>query len=491
MIKVPSAESNYSALMTDLYQLTMAQGYWKKGIHNTQAVFNLFFRKLPFNGNFAIAAGLEYVLDLIPNFSFFKDDIEYLSSLKHINSEKPVFDKEFLKYLSELKFTVDIDAVPEGTVIFENEPIIRVTGSLLQCQLLETILLNIVNPQTLIATKAARIAIAAKGDTVLEFGLRRCQGFGGLEASRSSFIGGCDATSNVLAAKMFKIPVMGTHAHSWIMSFDSELEAFDAWCEIDPENSILLVDTYNVKKGIENAILAGKKLQAKGQNLKGIRLDSGNLYELSIMARKMLDDAGFHTTLIVASGDLDEYEISLLKMRKAKIDTWGVGTNLVTAADQPALGSVFKLGAVRPDNKSDWKHKIKFSENTSKTTNPGILNVLRVVSEEGFYWKDIIFDEITQPSAFFNTKNRFGLTEKYISTIILLKPYMEKGKLLSHIDLPTTYSIQKFVNSELSLINPDLLSLYKGSNLVSYSVELEKELNDKKISMFNENRFKQ
>lgn len=311
------------ALLADFYQLTMAYAYWKSGKAEQEAVFNLFFRKHPFQSGFTIAAGLEYVIDFCNNFTFNEDDLSYLGNMKNSDGS-PVFVSDFLEYLKEMKFSCDIDAVEEGTVVFPHTPMIRVKGPLIQCQLLETALLNIINFQTLIATKAARVVLAAKGDSVLEFGLRRAQGIdGALAASRASYIGGCSATSNVMAGKLFGIPVSGTHAHSWIMSFDTELEAFKAYADAFPEKCIFLVDTYDTVNGIRNAIEVGKILREKGKEMLGIRIDSGDLAYFSNIAREMLDEAGFPEAKVVASNDLDEHIITSLKIQEASISVWG------------------------------------------------------------------------------------------------------------------------------------------------------------------------
>ncbi|MCA9445228.1 MAG: nicotinate phosphoribosyltransferase, partial [Candidatus Omnitrophica bacterium] len=293
-------------LLTDLYQLTMAYGYWKTGRAEREAVFHLFFRKNPFKGGYTIAAGLQYVADFVEGFRFSADDIQYLSILTG-NDEKPLFEPSFLEYLADLDLRLDVDAVPEGTVVFPHEPLVRVKGPILQCQILETPLLNFINFQSLIATKASRIVTATGGEPVLEFGLRRAQGIdGGLAASRAAYIGGCDATSNVLAGKLFGIPVRGTHAHSWVMSFHNELSAFQEYAEAMPNNCVFLVDTYDTIEGVRNAIEVGKELRESGHEMVGIRLDSGDLAYLSIEARKLLDEAGFPNAAIVASNDLDE-----------------------------------------------------------------------------------------------------------------------------------------------------------------------------------------
>ncbi len=379
------------ALLTDLYQLTMAYGYWKQGRAEREAAFHLFFRRPPFAGGYAVTAGLGPALEFVQQFQFDVSDIEYLSLLTG-NDDAPLFEPQFLRYLAELRLTCSVDAMPEGTVAFGQEPILRVCGPILQCQLLETALLNIVNFQTLIATKAARICAAAQGEPVIEFGLRRAQGIdGSLSASRAAYIGGCAATSNVLAGKLYGIPVRGTHAHSWIMSFDSELDAFEAYAEVLPNNCVFLVDTYDTLEGVRHAIEIGKTLRQRGHELLGIRIDSGDLAHLSIAARKLLDEAGFPTAKILATNDLDEHIIESLKHQGATIAVWGVGTRLVTGYDQPALGGVYKLGALR-DESGNWQPKVKLSEQAAKTTIPGVLQVRRFANENGFL-ADMIYDE--------------------------------------------------------------------------------------------------
>lgn len=379
------------ALLTDLYQLTMAYGYWSLDKAEQQAVFHLFFRKPPFKGGYAIAAGLAAALDFVKEFRFESSDVEYLASLTG-NDGAPLFEPAFLRYLSDLRLTCDIDAMAEGTVVFGQEPLIRVRGPILQCQLLETALLNIINFQTLIATKASRICAAARGDPVIEFGLRRAQGIdGGLSASRAAYIGGCTATSNVLAGKVYGIPVRGTHAHSWVMSFDFEMEAFERYAQILPNNCVFLVDTYDTLEGVRHAIAVGKQLRARGHKLVGIRLDSGDLAYLSIEARKLLDEAGFTDAAILATNDLDEHIIENLKLQNAQITVWGVGTKLATAYDQPALGGVYKLGAIQDIN-GQWQPRLKLSDQVVKTSIPGILQIRRFVNSDGFV-ADMIFDE--------------------------------------------------------------------------------------------------
>lgn len=358
-------------LLTDLYQLTMMNGYLKEGRKDETAVFDVFFRQ---NGmiTYSVACGLEQAVDYILNLKFGKEEIDYLSGLN-------IFSDEFIDYLKNFKFTGDVYAVPEGTVVFPGEPIFTVKAPVMQAQLVETAVLNIINFQTLIATKAAKIRYAAKNDLVMEFGLRRAQApDAGIYGARAAVIGGCDSTSNVLAGKMFNIPVAGTHAHSWVMNFKDEYTAFKAYADVYPDNALLLVDTYDtLNQGVPNAVKVFGELKEKGYKPKGIRLDSGDLAYLSKKARKLLDDAGYPDTVICASGDLDEYSISSLKNQGAKINSWGVGTRLITSADMPALGGVYKLAAVYDDNGKEIP-KIKVSENAEKITNPGFKNIYRV-----------------------------------------------------------------------------------------------------------------
>jgi nicotinate phosphoribosyltransferase len=378
------------ALLTDLYQLTMAYGYWRLGRADEHAVFQLYFRKNPFGGGYAVAAGLDYVIDYLKSLRFEQDDLAYLRTLTG-NDGNALFDPAFLDYLADMRFTCDIDAVPEGTVVFPQEPLVRVTGPILQGQILETPLLNMINFQTLIATKASRVCAAAKGDPVIEFGLRRAQGVdGGIAASRAAYLGGVHATSNVLAGKLFNIPVKGTHAHSWVMSFDNEINAFNAYAQAMPNNGVFLVDTYNSIDGVRRAVEVGRRLRDAGHEMIGIRLDSGDLAYLSIEARKILDEGGFPNATILASNDLDEHIIQSLKIQGAKIDTWGVGTKLVTGYDQPALGGVYKLSAVRSPG-GEWEYKLKLSEQIAKVSNPGILQVRRFRSG-GEFVGDAIYD---------------------------------------------------------------------------------------------------
>ena len=378
------------SLLTDLYELTMAYGYWKLGIAERESVFHLFFRRKPFDGGFAVVAGLETALEFLDNFHYSASDLAYLEQLKGPDG-KNYFEPLFLEYLANFSLKCDIDAMPEGTPVFPYEPILRVQGPMLHAQLLESPLLNIINFQTLIATKSARICWAARPDPVVEFGLRRAQGIdGALAASRAAFIGGCEGTSNVLAGKIYGIPVKGTHAHSWIMAFDEEEESFEAFAKAMPGNCIFLVDTYDTIEGVKKAIRVAKKMRAKGTEMIGVRLDSGDLAHLSIEIRKLLDADGFPNAKIMASNELDEHIINDLKHQDAKVNLWGVGTNLVTGKDQPALDGVYKISALK-DEMGKWQYKVKISEQLAKVTNPGIHQVRRYYDDRGNV-ADMIYD---------------------------------------------------------------------------------------------------
>lgn len=377
-------------LMTDLYQLTMAYGYWKSGLYGRRANFHLFYRKPPFQNSFAISAGLELAVDFLKQYRFSTADIQYLGGLKG-SAGRALFNEAFLNYLQRMELELSIHAMPEGTAAFPNQPILRVEGPLLQCQLVETGLLTLINFSTLLATKAARITAAAAGDSVLEFGMRRSQGLdGAMTAARSAYIGGVHATSNVMAGRLYGIPVKGTHAHSWVMAYEDELLAFQKYAEALPGNCIFLVDTYDTEAGVQNAIQVGVVLREQGHELNGIRLDSGDLASLSQTARRMLDEAGFAQTAIVASNDLDEYRIAELKRKGAKITIWGVGTRLATAHDDPALGGVYKLSAIQ-NEQGEWESRIKRSEDAIKTSNPGLLQVRRL-KKEGVCQGDVLYD---------------------------------------------------------------------------------------------------
>jgi len=459
----------------------MACAYWKSGTAEKEAAFHLTFRTPPFHGGFTIASGLESAINWLRNFQFSESDLSYLATIPGRDNQ-PLFAKEFLHYLGELQFTCDVDAVPEGTVLFPHEPLIRVQGPLLQAQLLETPLLNFFNFQSLIATKAARICLAARDDPVIEFGLRRAQGIdGGLTASRAAYVGGCAGTSNVLAGKTFGIPVSGTHAHSWVMSFANEKQAFEEYARAMPNNCIFLVDTYNSLEGVRHAVEVGKELRQRGSELVGIRLDSGDLAYLSKQAREILDGGGFPNAAIVASNDLDEHIIESLKTQKAAINTWGVGTRLVTAFDQPALGGVYKLSGIRnPDG--SWEHKLKLSEQAAKITNPGILQVRRFKTETEFTG-DAIYDlETGLPDSVtvvdlldVTRRKHFDAGAAYED---LLVPIFRRGNLV--YQPPTLKEIRRRVQQQLAMLHP---GIKRTVNPHEYPAGLELQLHDLKTRL--------
>ncbi|HEY9510828.1 MAG TPA: nicotinate phosphoribosyltransferase [Verrucomicrobiae bacterium] len=470
-----------SALLTDLYQLTMACGYWKSGKADQESVFNQFFRKHPFNGGFTIACGLAEVIAFLEQLQFAEDDLEYLATLTGRDGA-PLFERGFLNYLRDFKFTCDIDAVPEGTVVFPQEPLLRVRGPILQAQLIESALLHFINFQSLIATKAARVCLATRGEPVVEFGLRRAQGNdGGLAASRAAYIGGCCATSNMLAGKVHGIPVKGTHAHSWVMSFASETEAFEAYADALPNNCVFLVDTYDTIEGVRHAVKVGRRLREQGHELAGIRLDSGDLAYLSIEARRILDAAGFPKATIIASNDLDEHIITSLKEQGARIDSWGVGTHLVTAFDQPALGGVYKLTAVRATN-GEWAYKLKLSEQVAKVTNPGILQVRRFKAGNEFAG-DAIYDlgrakpkEFTIVDPLDPTRRKHFGAE--MESEDLLVPIFRGGKLV--YNPPDIQSIQARARTQLDQFHP---GVKRFTYPHQYPVGLELSLHDLKTDL--------
>jgi nicotinate phosphoribosyltransferase len=482
--KMPKAVSFYDhslALLTDFYQLTMSYGYWKAGFDKKEAVFHLFFRKRPFHGGFTITAGLESVVNYLNHFRFDSSDLEYLSTLRG-SDDKPLFEPSFFDYLAQMKFSCDVDAIPEGNVVFPYEPLIRVQGPLIQCQLLESPLLNLINFPTLIATKAARVCIAAQGEPVLEFGLRRAQGIdGSLTASRSAYIGGCVGTSNVLAGKLYGIPVKGTHSHSWIMVFDDEMDAFQTYAEHMQGNCVFLVDTYDTLEGVAKAIEVGKRLKEKGYPLLGIRLDSGDLSDLSIKSRAMLDAAGFTDAKILASNELDETIINELKRQGARINVWGVGTNLVTAANQPALDGVYKLSAIR-DPGGPWKYKLKLSEQMVKVSNPGILQVRRYRLKDT-YFADAIYDinlDVNGSCTIIDPLDptRQKVLKNELESRDLLTPIFQKGKCV--YSLPSLDSIQATTKDELNHFNTGVKRFLHPHE---YPVGMEKSLYDLKVNL--------
>jgi len=465
---------NYNTtLLTDFYQINMMYAHFAKGTKDKRVVFDLYFRKTPCNNGYAIAAGLEQAIEYIKSLRFTEEEIRYLKSIDN-------YSEDFLNELQNLRFTGNLWAVPEGTFVFPHEPLVRVESRLFEAHLIETALLNIINHQTLIATKAARVVHAAGDDPVLEFGLRRAQGpDAGLYGSRASYIAGVAATSNVLAGQKFGIPVQGTHAHAYVQSFPSELEAFRAFTEIFPDNAVLVVDTYDsLYSGIPNAIQVFKELRQKlGRDPKnfGIRLDSGDLAYLSKEARKQLDQAGFPNARIVASGDLDENLIRDLKMQGAKIDVWGVGTQLITAKDCPALGGVYKLSA--EEENGVLQPRIKVSENPTKITNPGVKKLVRFYSNKsGRALADVIMlnDEEVPTGKYEIFHPVYTLKRKVLHnyyTEELLKPIFENGRLV--YELPTLSEIRARVKRQTQVFSPEIQRL---TNPHEYHVDLSEPL---------------
>lgn len=463
------------ALLTDLYQITMAQGYWSCGKLEEEGCFHIFFRETPFKGGYAIASGMDHIAEVLENFSFSDESISYLASIDAPGGGK-LFRPEFLEYLRTLELTVDIDAVREGTVVFPNDPIVRVVGPIVQCQLLETQLLNCVNFETLAATKAARVCLAAE-TPVAEFGLRRAQGeSGGMRASRAAIVGGCASTSNVLAGREFNLPVSGTHAHAWVMAFDDELEAFRAYAKEFPTNCVLLVDTYDITQGLKNAITVGLEMKQRGEHLAGIRIDSGDLSWRAKQARQMLDEAGLTDTGVVLSNDLDEYAITSIRNSGAKVASWGVGTKLATAYDQPALGGVYKLAAKRNSPSDPWEPRVKVTGQSSKQTVPGVLDVRRYFHESGTLAGDMVFDvthpvsreRIVDPADELRQKDLSGMRFE-----TLLEPLARDGKVVLSAEARSALAARDRCKSQLALLDE---SQKRIINPHSYPVGLEHSL---------------
>ena len=479
------------ALLTDLYQLTMAYGYWKQGLHEREAVFHLYFRKAPFEGGYAVAAGLALAVDYLENLHFAEEDIAYLASLTGTKGAR-LFPDDFLAYLGELKFTCDVDAVAEGTVVFGNEPLVRVQGPLLQAQLVETALLTIINFQTLIATKAARVRDAAGPEaTVLEFGLRRAQGpDGGLEAARAAYLGGADGTSNVLAGRLYGIPVRGTHAHSWVQAFGDEKQAFSAYADAFPDESVFLVDTYDTLDGVRHAIEVALEMRKNGHELGGIRLDSGDLAYLSKQARQLLDAAALPNVRIVASNDLEENLISSLRQQGARIDTWAVGTQLVTAYNQPALGGVYKLAALRTADGQGWDFTLKLSEQQAKTSIPGILQVRRYLGDQGQPRADMIYN-IAAPESLPVAPTIIDPADLTRRRPVhpgapfrdLLSPVLRQGHLVQ--PLPTLAESKKTTQQEVNSLDA---SIRRFLNPHVYPVGLEQGLHEFRTQLMLDKR---
>lgn len=473
-------------LLTDLYELTMMQAYFKNKNKNETVVFDAFYRDNPFGSGYAICCGIEQVVEYIKNLKFSDDDLNYLKSLN-------MFDNDFIEYLANFKFSGDIYAIPEGSVIFPREPIVKIIAPIIEAQLIETALLNIINHQSLIATKASRVCYAAQGDGVMEFGLRRAQGpDAGTYGARAAVIGGCVATSNVLAGKMFNIPVKGTHAHSWIMSFEDEYTAFKEYAKLYPNACILLVDTYDtLKSGVPNAIKVFNEMKNSGIDLKnyGIRLDSGDLAYLSKKARKMLDDAGFETAVISASNDLDENLIESLKLQQgAEITSWGVGTHLITAKDCPSFGGVYKLAAIMKNG--EFVPKIKLSENTEKVTNPGNKKIIRVYEKQ---YNKIKADIICLADEVFNeneTLTIFDPKEPWKKTVMeagtytlreLMVPLFKNGQCV--YESKEVMAIRDYCASELDTLWNEVRRLVNPHKVY---VDLSQKLYDTKLNILKE-----
>jgi nicotinate phosphoribosyltransferase len=452
----------------------MACGYWNAGVSDYEAAFHVTFRENPFGGEFTVACGLATAIDFLRAFHFDETEIDYLASQRG-NDGKALFSDGFLKYLRSLRLTCEIDALPEGTLVFANEPLIRVRGPIVQCQLLETALLNILNFESLIATKAARVCLAAENDQVIEFGLRRAQGVdGGLTAARAAFVGGCTGTSNLQAGQRFGIPVSGTQAHSWIMFFENEKEAFKAYARAMPNNCIFLVDTYNSLDGVRHAIVVARQLRKNGHEMIGVRLDSGDRVALSIEARQMLDKAGFTNAKIVCSGDLDEHAIADMKRHGAKIDMWGVGTKLTTGQPDAALGGIYKLGAVRRPG-GQWQYRIKLSDERTKTSFPGLLQVRRFHQPDGRFVADAIYEvdhAMSKPCTIVELeteKKRQIHAETDYSD--LLVPIFRKGELVYQV--PDLAASRERTRQQLSRLPPETARL---DNPRAYCLGFEKSL---------------
>jgi len=469
-----------SALFTDFYELTMTQGYYLQG-HNPHVVFDMFFRSLPFGGGYGVFAGLESLLDRLVRFRFSPEDIEYLRN-------QGTFDERFLEYLKDFSFTGDVYSMKEGTPVFPGEPLIRIEGSLIEAQLIESMLLNQINFQTLIATKTSRMLLSCNQGKVLEFGMRRAQGTdGAMAASRAAFIGGACSTSNTLASARYGIPASGTMAHSWIMSFDSELESFRQFAEIYPDNAVLLIDTYDtLGSGIENAIIVGRELKAKNKNV-GVRLDSGDLCYLSKQVRKRLDEAGLEEAKIVVSNELDEFIISQLLAEGAPIDSWGVGTRMVTGGKDPALTGVYKLSA-RQHN-GDMIPVMKISNNPAKSSTPGIKQVYRFFDRDGHILRDMIAlaDEPVPekgPVTFYHPMYEYKsyTIEDFGSAEPLLFQVMKNGKPCGPQE--SLQVMQKRCTEQIGWLDE---TYTRQLNPHEFKVSLSRELRDTKFSLIKAN----
>ncbi len=472
-------------LLTDLYELTMMQGYFRNENANQTVIFDMFYRTNPLESGYAIMAGLEQMIQYIKELRFDKEDIDYLRSVG-------IFGEDFLEYLKNFRFTGSIWSIPEGEVIFPREPLVKVIAPIMQAQLVETAILNIINHQSLIATKTSRVCYAARGDGIMEFGLRRAQGpDAGTYGARAAMIGGCIGTSNVLAGQLFNVPVKGTNAHSWVMSFPDELTAFRKYAEIYPDACLLIADTYDsLKSGVPNAIKVFQEMRDKGihPKLYGVRFDSGDLAYLSKKARKMFDEAGFPDAVISASNDLDEFLIDSLKVQGAQITSWGVGTNLITSKDWPAFGGVYKLAAIQ-DEKGEFVPKIKLSENSVKVTNPGNKKIVRVYDEEGKVKADLIClveEEFSEKEELM----LFDPQEPWKKTWLKPGEFTLREIMIQVFDegecvytSPTVMEMRDFCQKELATLWDETRRLVNPHNVY---VDLSQKLYDTKIALLNE-----
>lgn len=474
-------------LMTDLYELTMMQGYFRNKDRNETVIFDAFYRSNPMDSGYAVCAGLEQVIEYINDLHFSEEDLTYLRGLG-------IFDEDFLEYLRDFRFSGDIYAIPEGSVMFPREPMIKVIAPIMEAQLVETAILNIINHQSLIATKTSRVCFAARGDGIMEFGLRRAQGpDAGTYGARAAMIGGCIGTSNVLAGRLFDVPVKGTHAHSWIMSFPDEYTAFKTYADMYPSACILLVDTYDtLKSGVPNAIRVFQSMRENGIPLTfyGIRLDSGDLAYLSKQARKMLDEAGFPDAVISASNDLDEYLIDSLKVQGCKITSWGVGTHLITSKDWPSFGGVYKLAAIQDNTTKEFIPKIKLSENSEKITNPGNKTIYRIYDKDtGKIRADLIclvgetFDE-KEPLILFDPNEPWKKTKLLPGSYELremMVQVFDQGRCIYHS--PKVMDIRSYCRKELDTLWEETRRLVNPHGVY---VDLSQKLYDMKIRLLNE-----
>ncbi|PWM31327.1 MAG: nicotinate phosphoribosyltransferase [Clostridiales bacterium] len=474
-------------LMTDLYELTMMQGYFKNKDRNETVIFDAFYRNNPMDSGYAICAGLEQVIEYINNLHFSDEDLSYLRSLG-------IFEEDFLEYLKDFRFSGDIYAIPEGSVMFPREPMVKVIAPIMEAQLVETAILNLINHQSLIATKTSRVCYAARGDGIMEFGLRRAQGpDAGIYGARAAMIGGCVGTSNVLAGRLFDVPVKGTHAHSWIMSFPDEYTAFKTYAKLYPSACILLVDTYDtLKSGVPNAIRVFTEMRNSGVPLTfyGIRLDSGDLAYLSKKARRMLDAAGFPDAVISASNDLDEYLIDSLKVQGCQITSWGVGTHLITSKDWPSFGGVYKLAAIQDSKTGEFIPKIKLSENSEKVTNPGNKTIYRIYeADTGKIKADLIclvdesFSE-DDPLILFDPNEPWKKTKLEPGTYRMREmmiPVFRKGECVYHS--PKVMEIREYCSAELDTLWEETRRLVNPHGVY---VDLSQKLYDMKIQLLNQ-----